>query len=184
MQEQPLAARTATVLAVLSVLACLGGLVRVVQLGFAHAPALPGFMYWNAVPMLAAVASTLASFDSRATVMWMAAGALCGFTILGAWSLGLFYAPAALTAIAAAVAGTVAARSWFAALTAPLSLIAGASSMAVMFSAADIIRQSNGQGISITHAPAVVFGNWLFVAALAAIAIAHAGRWMWRSRSG
>jgi hypothetical protein len=179
MQEQRYAARAATVLAVLSVLACLGGLVRVVQLGFGHAPALSGFMYWNVVPMLAAVVSTLASFDSRATVMWIAAGALCGFTILGAWSLGGFYAPAALLAITAAIAGTVAARSWFTAIIAPLLLIAGASSLAVMFFVADIIRQLNGHEIGVTHAPAIIFGSWLFVAAGVAIAIASVGRWVW-----
>jgi hypothetical protein len=182
MQEQPYAARAATALAMLSVLACLGGLARVVQLGFGHAPALSGFMYWNFVPMLAAVVSTLASFDSRPPVMWIAAGALCGFTILGAWSLGTFYAPAALLAIAAAAAETIAARSWFTAMTTPLWLIAGASSMAVMVIAADIIRQSSGRGIGVTHAPAVVFGGWLFIGALSAIAIAYVGRWMWSMR--
>ncbi|MBZ5557163.1 MAG: hypothetical protein LAO77_07795 [Acidobacteriia bacterium] len=88
----------------------------------------------------------------------------------------------ALPGFTAWMAVPVAARSWFTAITAPLWLIAGAASMAVMFLAADIIRQANGYGLVVTHAPAVISGSRLFAAGALAIAIAHAGRWIWRRR--
>jgi hypothetical protein len=52
----------------------------------------------------------LRSASTGATVAWVAAGAVSAFSVWGAWSVGLFYAPVALLLLAAGLVAVLPAR--------------------------------------------------------------------------
>ena len=131
---------------------------------------------WAAFPIGLATAGLAATRTDRISTLWMPIGGLWGFAILGAWTLGGFFAPAAWLLTLAGTAHVVRIRSWWHAVVLPFWLLAGASSVAVMFFVRDEIERT-----TTTQAPAVVFGVWLFVGAVGALSGLYLGRYIWKS---
>jgi hypothetical protein len=65
----------------------------------------PQLIAWLAVPVLATGVALFAPFPERAKViaLWVSAFVVCAFVVLTGLSIGLFFGPAALLAVAAAV---------------------------------------------------------------------------------
>jgi hypothetical protein len=65
----------------------------------------PELVAWLAVPVLATGVGLFAPFPERAKViaLWAVAFVLCAFVVLTGLSIGLFFGPAALLAVGAAV---------------------------------------------------------------------------------
>ena len=96
--------------------------------------------------------------------IWLCTGALFGFVVLAAWSLGLFYGYGAMVMLLAALAHLAAVRPGWRTLLVPVWVAAGAGSVSAVFFLRDVSR-SNAY-TQVTHADAVLWGTWLFVAAL------------------
>lgn len=62
------------------------------------------FAAWVLVAVGLAVVGALGAWTGRTVLVWIAALLLVGLTVVGMWSLGLFFAPAALALLGAAVA--------------------------------------------------------------------------------
>ncbi len=117
---------------------------------------------WAIVPLSAAVAGMAAMLGESVAPVWWCAGALSGFVVLGAWSVGPSYGAAALALLVAAVVHLATIRPRWQTLLAPLWLLTGASSLAAVILILDWSRQ--GPSHSISEAPAVIFGGWVFAA--------------------
>src|SRR5581483_2932056 len=121
---------------------------------------------WAVMPLAVTGAGTIAMLGGSIAPVWLCVGALWGFVVLGAWSLGPFYAVAALVLLFAALVHLAAQPSWKV-LVVPLWLLTGASSLAVVMLMLDWSYQ--GRGYEITEAPVVVFGSWIFVESVATL---------------
>jgi hypothetical protein len=111
--------------------------------------------------------------------VWVLAGVSLGFVILGAWSIGLFFAPAALSLVAAAVGQSVSMRAGRQVLLVPAWLLAGPTGLCALFF---VVHQmvAKLQGGQLTEAPAIVAGTWLFLGLTASFLIVTGVRWLAR----
>ena len=164
-----LARRLATIAALLGLVAALIAAVRVNQAfvtNTGHGPGLLGL--WVMLPIgLAALAIAAVRAPSIGFV-WAIVGAVWGFMILGAWSLGPFFAWEALALLVAGILHLVAAGARWKLLLVPLWLIAGATALCPVLLAVDMIREARSHGfLTVTHAPAIVYGSVLWAAAVA-----------------
>jgi hypothetical protein len=103
---------------------------------------LPGF-YLLEMVALSCLAAVLAFRDGRVARLapWTIVGAIAGFVVVGAWSLGPAYAPALLLlGISAALAPNASGRSILSGLA--LAAVAGAAQAAIMLSLVRVVDPS------------------------------------------
>src|SRR5262249_20309488 len=126
---------------------------------------------WMAVPLALAMTGTIATLGRWIGPIWVCTGALFGFVVLGAWSLGLFYAYGALVMFVAAILHLFAVRAGWRALLAPIWMLAGVGGLSTTFFVLDQLRST--EHVHVTHAPIVVWGSWLFVAVSALLLVVY-----------
>jgi hypothetical protein len=120
--------RIAVVIAVLAFVAALIGPVRVTRVFEAntgHGPGLLGL--WMIEPILFGAIAIAAVMADAPAVTWTMTGAVWGFVILGAWSLGSFFAWEGLLLLAGATVHAYASRMRWRALAIPIWLVLGAA---------------------------------------------------------
>jgi len=117
------------------------------------------------LPIAAGVIALAAVRTQSIGWMWSAIGAVWGFVVIAAWSLGPFFAWEGLALLVAGVLHLITVGPWWRLLLVPLWLVAGATALCPLFLAVDVAREMlSGGSMTVTHAPAVVFGSYLFVA--------------------
>lgn len=119
-------------------------------------------LMWMALPMALGVAGMISSLGRWMAPIWLCTGGLFGFVILAAWSLGLFYAYAALMMFVAALVHLTTIRPRWRTVLAPLWLLDGAGAIAAVFFVRDALQNSAQR--YVIQARAVVWGNSLFIA--------------------
>jgi hypothetical protein len=164
MGEKP--RQVAFVVASLSVALCVLGSMRAVATFRANLTpfnrADTVVLMWMVLPMTLGAAGMMSSLSRWMGPIWLCTGGLFGFVILAAWSLGLFYAYAAVVMLVAALVHLTAVRPHWRTLLAPLWLLNGAGAVAAVFFVRDVLQ--NNEYMHVTHAAAVVWGTWLFIA--------------------
>jgi hypothetical protein len=160
------AARAAILCAALSVVLCLYGSILDVRI---FRSVQPNVLPWIAVPLVAATGGMLFSLTRWFGPIWLCAGALFGFVVLGAWSIGLPFGYGALAMFAAALAHLTAIQPDRSTTLAAIWMFAGAGAVSAVFFVRDVLQDEH-------HAPAVVWGMWLFVAMSATLLLAYAVR--------
>jgi hypothetical protein len=157
--------RAAFFLASLSVAVCVLGSVRAIATVRANLTEYNRpdtiALAWMAVPLTLAITGMIATLSCWIGPIWVCTGALFGFVVLGAWSLGLFYVYGALVMLAAALIHLLAVRAGWRTLVAPIWMLAGVGGLSAAFFVLDDFR--NTEYLHVTHAPIVVWGSWLFV---------------------
>jgi hypothetical protein len=98
----------------------------------------------TALPILLTIVGLWAARGDRDWVTWTAIGGLWGFVIVGAWSVGLFFVPAALLLSASGLARVDARRAWWNVLLVPLWAIEGVSAIAILLLLIAIAREILG----------------------------------------
>ena len=136
---------------------------------------------WMFFPLMLVLAAFAATRRQRVAPMWMPIGALWGFVILAAWSVGPFYFGSAAALTAAGGAHFAAIRSWWRAFILPLWWLAGLTGCAVFLLLLNEARARVG-GYVISPAPAVLAGSWVFGAVCAALASSYVARALWINR--
>ena len=126
------AKRIALVLAWIGLALTLNAAAAVVRL-FPLSSAGPGPYYFMGLPVAFAMVAIAASRGRSVGPMWTAIGAMAGVVIVGAWSIGAFFAPAALALLVAGLAQLVAVKSRWRTLTAPLWALVGLFAIPVIF---------------------------------------------------
>lgn len=114
---------------------------------------------WMGLPLGLAIAGMVGTLRERLGPLWFCVGALFGFVILAAWSLGLFYAFAAW-ALLAALVHLMSIRPRWRIVLAPLWFLSGFGGLPTVFLVRDWAQARPYQH---TVAPAEVWGAWLFV---------------------
>jgi hypothetical protein len=157
------AKRIAIVLATCGMVLCLPGTAIAARVVNIHAGHIPRLFLWTLLPLSLAVVSCrqIARGGAMWTV-WAPVGALWGFVVAAAWSLGPFYAPGGLLLLLATVVHLIALGGWRHAPLAMLWFTAGMTSLGPVFLTLDWIR-SMTPGVSVDHAEAVVVGSWVFL---------------------
>jgi hypothetical protein len=150
-------------LAALSVALCVLGTGRAVVV-FRHNAANSADMAlifkWMGLPQGLAIAGIVATLRERVGPLWFCVGALFGFVILAAWSLGLFYGFAAWALLAAALVHLVSIRPRWRIVLAPPTVF--------------LVRDwAQARPYQHTVAPAEVWGGWLFAVVGAALAATY-----------
>jgi hypothetical protein len=168
-----LARRLATISAVLGLIAGLIAPFRVVRVFTANTGEGPGVLgLWMIVPIVLAAVAIAAARTRSAGLMWATIGGVWGFVIIGAWSLGTFFAWEALALLVAGVLHLVAVGARWRVLLVPLWLVAGASALCPMFLAVDAMREMGSHGsLTVTHAPIIVYGSWLWAAVVTLLGV-------------
>lgn len=155
-----------------------------------------GFYYFMGLPLVVGMIAVAASRAGVIGPMWAAIGAMGGVVIVGAWSIGAFFAPAALALLVAGIAHLVAVKSPWRTLTAPLWALVGLFAIPVVFFVAAVVQRMLGAAIVFPgetrefDVPASVrslagfelVGTWLFTGALAALVAVCSARVLWKRR--
>ena len=157
---RPTLKRSAFVIASLGVSLSILGSIRAAAMFRSHELSV---MAWMALPLTAATVEMLATQSRWFGLTWSCTGVVFGFVIVGAWSLGPFYALTAVMMLAASLVHLLAVRPGWKALAAPLWLGAGAGGLCGALLMRDVL-QTTGTTV-VTHAPIVVSGAWLGLAA-------------------
>src|SRR6185503_3836764 len=97
--------------------------------------------YLLALPLTFAIAAVAASRAGSTGPMWAAIGAMAGFVIVSSFSIGEFFAPAAVALLAAGFAHLVAVKSWWRTLTAPFWALVGVFAIPVFFFVAAVVQR-------------------------------------------
>jgi hypothetical protein len=134
---------------------------------------------------------------SAAGPLWACAGAMVGFALLGAWSIGFAYVPAAWAMLIAAIVQPATTRNLVAwrTIRALLFTTAGASILGVFgllldwwgTSVVDYSWQTQTgfghvhEAHIVSHAPIIVWASWVF-AAVSAVLCVDAWVSYWRRR--
>ena len=167
--------QAAFVVASLSVALCVLGSMRAVATFRANLTQFNradiSVLMWMALPMTLGVAGMISSLSLWMGPIWLCTGGLFGFVILAAWSLGPFYAYAALTMFVAALVHLSTVRPRWRTLLAPLWMLNGAGAVPAVFFVRDALQ--NSEHDYVTHAAAVVWGTWLFVAVSAVLLLVY-----------
>ena len=152
--------------------------------------------YLLGLPLTFAIATVAASRADSIGPMWAAIGAMVGFVIVSSFSIGGFFAPAAVALIVAGFAHLAAVRSLWRKLTAPFWALVGVFAIPVFFFAAAVVQRMLGAAIlfpgetrEFAAAASVrsvagfeLAGSWLFVGALAALVAVASARVLWKRR--
>jgi hypothetical protein len=148
------------------------GIIPAVQVVRADSgSALDGRVLWALVPILSTAGVCLLASRPRLEPIWLLTGTCWGFVVLGAWSLGLFFAPAALLLLFAAGAHVATVRLTWRAFLIPAWFLAGASGVSVLFLARDeALAMSRGGPIMV--APVIVAGLWVFAVLVVFLVVA------------
>jgi hypothetical protein len=126
---------------------------------------------WMVLPLTLAITGMIATLGRSIGPIWLCTGALFGFVVLGAWSLGLFYVYGALMMCAAALVHLAAVRAGWRVLLAPIWMLAGVGGLSTAFFVLDELRNTAYR--RVTHAPIVVWGSWLFLAVCVLLLIVY-----------
>jgi hypothetical protein len=126
---------------------------------------------WAVLPLAMTVGGMLTTLGESVALVWSCVGALCGFVVLAAWSLGPFYGFAALALLLAALVHLAAVRPRWKVVLAPVWLLTGASSVDVVILIRDWSQESATH--HIIEAPAVIWGGWLFAACAASLVVTY-----------
>lgn len=118
------------------------------------------------LPVAVGLLGVHAAARGSAARLWLAAGLLCGFSIVLGFSVGRSFAPAAVLMVAAASAASVARATWWL-LTIPLWVAAGITAITFLLL------------IAGNDFPINAFGSWLFAGAAVALAACYGGRYLW-----
>lgn len=151
--------RIAFFVASLSVAFCVLGSMRAAAV-FRFAQ--PRVLAWTTLPLALAITGMSSSLSRWLGPIWLSTGALFGFVVITAWSLGGFYAAGALVMLVAALVHLAAVRPGWRTLLVPVWMGAGAGSVSAVFFLRDLLH-SNAY-MQETHADVVLWGTWLFVA--------------------
>ena len=153
--------RAAFFVACLSVALCVLGSMRAVATFRANLTPLNSadiaVLAWMALPLALATTGMLASLSRWMGPIWICTGALFGFVIVAAWSLGLFYGYGALVMFVAALIHLAAVRPGWKTVLVPLWMLAGTSGVSAVFFVRDVFQSNEYQ--YVTHAPIVVWGS-------------------------
>ena len=169
--------RTARALAAIAFIASLLAIVPAVAIVSANGPGLDARVLWTLVPILSAGGAFLLARRPHIGPMWLLAGTCSGFAVLGAMSLGIYFAPAAILLLVAAIAHMTAMRVRWQAILFPLWFLTGATGVCVLFLVSDLLEDS--PHVHVSPAPALVFGAEVFaglVLLMAALALV-ASQW-------
>ncbi len=153
----------------------------------------------STVPILVSIVGLFAARCERDWATWTVIGVLWGLVIAGAWSIGLYFAPAALLLSASGLARADARRTWWNALLIPLWMIEGVSTTAMLFLTVAVAREIFGDVRlvlpgqtrefptmtgSISFVPeAVTFGAWLFASTSCFLTACRVARSLWTGRA-
>lgn len=179
----PKTRRTACVLAALSVALCVLGSARAVVIfrrNAADSAEMTRLFVGMALPLALALAGMVTTLGERIGPLWFNVGALFGFVVAAAWSLGLFYAYGALALLAAAIVHLVTIRPRWRIILAPLWFLTGVGALPAI-----ILLLGWAQESAYHHtvqARAAVWGSWLFAAVSAILAVIYAGAALVRRR--
>jgi len=175
--------RAAFFVACLSVALCVLGSMRAVATFRANLTPLNSadiaVLAWMALPLALATTGMLASLSRWMGPIWICTGALFGFVIVAAWSLGLFYGYGALVMFVAALIHLAAVRPGWKTVLVPLWMLAGTSGVSAVFFVRDVFQSNEYQ--YVTHAPIVVWGSETFIAISTALLVVY-GLTMLRKR--
>jgi len=157
-------------------------------------------LLWMVVPIALTIVGLLATRGNRIEVKWAAVGALWAFVIAAAWSLGFFFAPAAILLLASGVVEAHArgTRLWngFSALLWTLEGLFGlAVAMLAVLVSSELLagryvvfpgqtREFSTFVASVAFIPeALTFGAWMFVSVSSVLAAWHMTRVVWGKRN-
>ena len=168
--------RAAFLLAALSVALCVLGSGRAIATfsrNAADSVEVTRLFTWMGLPLALGFVGMLTTRSEQIGPLWFSVGALFGFVVAAAWSLGLFYAYGALALLAAAVFHLVTIRPRWRVILAPLWFLAGVGALFTLFLIRDGVQEGVYANQSV-HAPAVVWGSWLFVVGSGILAVTYA----------
>jgi len=172
----------ATLLATLAVAAGLMAVARVFVVFTANVGRVPGWGgLWMVPPIGLGLAAIPGVRGTSVATVWSLIGGVWGFVILGAWSLGPFFAMEGLVLLAAGLVHLLVVGPKWRLLLAPVWLLAGSSAVAFVFLLRDLVYNSMSRSGSVTHAPVVVFGSWLFAGTLVFLSACHLTPVAWRA---
>ena len=150
--------RTATLLAWFSLALCVIAstmvvrLVRTSDVSAGVSAVGNGLYYFLALPLAFSIAGTAASHRNSIGPMWAAIGGLFGCVLVGALSVGRFFAPAAIALLAAGAAHLVAERPRWCALIIPLWIAVGLFAIPVVSLGAAVMQRLIGGGVIFNDA--------------------------------
>jgi hypothetical protein len=130
-----------------------------------------GNSVWYVTPVLLSAVVFMTVGRRSIGGVWVPIGATLGFVLIGLWSIGFFFAPAALLLLATGathVAYVSAIRPQWRVLLIPLWVLVGASGMCVVFLTCHQV-QSFGRG---SEAPFIIEGTGVFVVLVSLIGLA------------
>jgi len=157
-------------------------------------------LLWTIVPVTLTIAGRLTVRSERNGIRWMTIGALWGFVIAAAWSLGFFFAPAAILLLASGVGEAHArgTRLWNG-VVASLWILEGLFGLAVVMLAVLIggallgnryvvfpgqTREFSTMMTSVAFIPqALMFGAWMFGSVSSVLAAWSGARLFWVRRA-
>ena len=151
-------------------------------------------LLFTAVPIVLAIVGLWGTQADRDWASWAAIGGLWGFVALGAWSIGLFFVPAALLLSASGLARADARRHWWNFVLVPLWIVEGVSATAMLFLVVAVAREilggarfvlpgqtrefPTGVGTIFVVPEAVMFGAWLFASTSCFLLACHFARFL------
>ena len=156
-------------------------------------------LLWTIVPVTLTIVGRLTARRERNGIRWMAIGALWGFVIATAWSLGFFFAPAAILLLASGIVETHArgTRLWNA-VFALLWMLEGLFGLVVVMLAVLLVgallgnryvvfpgqtREFSTFVTSVAFSPeALTFGTWMFMSVSSVLAAWQMTRVVWGKR--
>ena len=152
--------------------------------------------YLLGLPLTFAIAAVAASRAGSTGPMWAAIGAMVGFVIVSLFSIGGFFAPAAVALLVAGFAHLVAVKSRWRTLTAPFWAFVGVFATPVILFVVAVVQRMSGAAIVFpgetrefdAHASVrslggfELVGSWLFIGALAALVAVASARVLWKRR--
>jgi hypothetical protein len=161
------------------ILAGLAFLAAVVGILLATSVVADNRLLWGLVPVMTAGCVFWLVRRRNLAAVWALTGVCLGFVVLAVWSIGVFFAPAALLLAATAVAQSVSVRAGWQALLVPAWLLAGPTGLCALFFVRDqaVAKSHVGQ---FTEAPAIVAGARLFVGVAMFLVVVAGGRWLAR----
>jgi hypothetical protein len=174
-RSSPTIRRVAFFLAALSVALCVfgsGRAVVVLRRNAADSAEMTRLFTWMGLPLALAIAGMVATLTDRIGPLWLSVGALFGFVVAAAWSLGLFYGYGAVALLAAAIVHLVKIRPRWRLILAPLWFLAGVGALPTVFLVFNRARESAYH--HTVEAPAVIWGGWLFAVVSGTLAATYA----------
>lgn len=156
-------------------------------------------LLFTAIPILLAINGLFGTLGNRNWVIWTAIGGLWGFVVIGAWSIGLFFIPAAVLLSASGLARAESRRNWWNLVLGPLWIVEGVSATASFFLGLAVVREllgyarfvlpgqtrefPAGAGTIVFIPEAVMFGAWLFASTSCFLMACYLARSLWSGRN-